>query len=438
MKDGRGLEVANAEAGAIAALDSLREEWLALGTRFDRFLSIADAEQACALLPVMAANIALSMNSHDGHALAARYLARAKAMPAGGAREKAWIAATDAALAGDGDKSLALHETLLAEWPRDLPAGRVGQILAANQGNAEAQLRIAERLAVANPEVSHVVGLRAFALAECNRLDEAEALARRSLESRWAQRALVQCLDGRGRPVEGVSLLASLGDGGEEGRWHLARFLIDLDRLDEAVALLDAPAADPIDSIALLARLELRGVDVEAHWSDVAAPLEQRLHEHFVPVLDLHTLYALARAGKQSAVTELLASLEDRAEQAKPFEREAWADGAVPMAHGLAAHARGEHAEAARLLGQAMPHLHRIGGSTAQRGLFAAIHLDALIKAGWNDAAVKLLLADERERPGIAATKRALANLYRKLGRSEQAMTADYQASKLARQYAHA
>jgi predicted Zn-dependent protease len=63
------------------------------------------------------------------------------------------------------------------------------------------------------------------------------------------------------------------------------------------------------------------------------------------------------------------------------------------------------------------------------------IHLDALIKSGWNDAAVKILQADERERPGIPATKRALADLYRKLGRAEQAMGAEYQAAQLARQY---
>jgi len=131
----------------------------------------------------------------------------------------------------------------------------------------------------------------------------------------------------------------------------------------------------------------------------------------------------------------MLASLEDRGEQAKPFEREAWADCAVPAAHGLAAHALGEHAEAARLLGQAMSHLRPIGGSIAQRALFGAIHLDALIRSGWNDAALKILQADERERPTVPSTKRALADLYRKLGRAEQAMTADYQAEQLARQY---
>jgi tetratricopeptide (TPR) repeat protein len=433
VKDGQGLEVANADAGAIEALDFLREEWLAFGGPLDRFMAAADKEETCALLPVTAANITLSMNSHEGHALAARYLARAKAMPNGGAREQAWIATTDAWLAGDGDRSLALYEKLIAEWPRDVLAGRVGQLLAANQGDAEAQLRISELLASANPDNVHVVGLHAFALAECNRLDEAEAAARRAIASPWAQRALIQCLDGRGRPVEGVSFLALMSDGWDGAKWHLALFLIDLDRTDEALALYDG--LPPIDAISLLARLELRGVDVGAQWSDVATPLEQRLHDHFVPVLDLHYLYALARAGKQSAVTEMLASLEDRAERAKPFEREAWADGAVPAAHGLAAHARGEYADAARLLGQAMPHLRRIGGSAVQRATLGAIHLDALIKAGWNDAAVKILQADERERPGIAATKRALADLYRKLGRAEQAMTADWQAQQLVRQY---
>ena len=35
----------------------------------------------------------------------------------------------------------------------------------------------------------------------------------------------------------------------------------------------------------------------------------------------------------------------------------------------------------------------------------------------------------------MPSTKRALADLYRKLGRTEQAMAADYQAEQLARQY---
>lgn len=455
VKDGQGLEVANADAGAIEALDFLREEWLVFGKRFDRFMAVADREEKCALLPVMAANLVLSMNSPEGHELGARYLARARAMPTGGPREAAWIEATDAWLNGDGDRSLAIHEKLVGEWPRDLLAGKLGQLHAFNLGDAEALLRIGERLAIANPDNHYVLGMLAFGLEECNRLDEAEAQARRAIELErkdpWAHHALAHCLEARGRLVEGAAFLQSVSDAWDDCNsfmythnwWHLALFLIDLDRTDEALHLFDTRvwgvwkefSEDQINAVSLLARLELREVDVGDRWADVAAYLEPRTHDHFVPFLDLQYLYGLARAGRQSAVTELLASLEDRAERAKPFEREAWADCAVPAAHGLAAHACGNHVEAARLLGRAVPHLRSIGGSIAQRALFLAIHLDALIRSGWNDAAVKILQADERERPDVPSTKRALADLYRKLGRTEQAMTADYQAAQLARQY---
>ena len=102
MKDGQGLEVANADASAIEALDFLREEWLVFGKRFDRFMAAVDKEETCALLPVMAANLVLSMNSHEGRVLGDKFMVQAKAMPGAGARERAWMEATDAWLAGDG------------------------------------------------------------------------------------------------------------------------------------------------------------------------------------------------------------------------------------------------------------------------------------------------------------------------------------------------
>ena len=455
-RDGQGLEIGSADAGAIEALDFLREEWLVFGKRFQPFMEAADREERCALLPAMAANLALSMNSVEGHALGARHLKRARSMEKDAStRERAWIAATAAWLAGDTDKSLAIHEKMVAEWPRDLLAGKLGQLHAFNLGDAKALLRIGERLLEANRENHFAWGMCAFGLEECHRLDEAESHARHAIEMErkdpWAHHALAHCHEARGRLVEGVAFLRSMADTWEDCNsfmythnwWHLALFLIDLDRTDEALAVFDQRvwgvwkefSEDQINAISLLARLELRGVDVGGRWTDIASYVKERLHDHFVPFLDLQYLYALARAGEGSAVTEMLASLEDRAESAKPFERETWADCTVPAAHGLAAHAKGDHVEAVRLLGQAMPHLGTIGGSIAQRSLFGAIHLDALMRSGWNDAALKILLADERERPDIPATKRGLADIYRRLGRTEQAMAADYQAQQLVRRY---
>ena len=456
-RDGQGLEVSNANAQAIASLDFLRQEWLGFGNRLAEFAASADKEENCALLPVMAANLVLSMHSSEGHAAAERYLSRAKVLAGStvNARERAWIASTEAWLAGDTDRCLKIHEDMVAQWPRDLLAAKLGQLHAFNCGDAEALLRIGERVFPANGENHYAYAIYAFALEECNRLDEAEAVAREGLamdrRDPWAHHAVAHCLEARGRMLEGVAFLESMSDTWEgcnsfmytHNWWHLALFLIDLDRGDEALALYDKRvwgvwkefSEDQINAVSLLARLELRGVDVGNRWAELATYLKPRLHEHYLAFLDLHYLYGLARAGEQSAVTEMLASLEDRAERAKPFEREVCADCAVPAAHGLAAHATGQHADAARLLGQAMPHLQSLGGSIAQRTLFGAIHLDALMRSDWNDAALKILLADDSERPTVPANKRALAGLYRKLGRTEQAQAAEYQAEQLSRHY---
>ncbi len=456
-RDGQGLEVSGASDEAIAALDFLRDEWLAFGNRLAEFVAVADREEHCLLLPVLAANLVLSMNSAEGHALAARYLAQAERMPTpANPREQAWLAATRAWIDGDTDRALHIHLDMVDQWPQDILAGKLGQLHAFNCGDTTALLRIGEMLREGNPHNRFVRAMHAFGLEECNRIDEAETVARNALEldrrDPWAHHAVAHCLEARGRLLEGVAFLQAMSDTWENCNsfmythnwWHLALFLIDLDRCDEALDLFDRRvwgvwkefSEDQINAISLLARLELRGVDVGDRWSDVATYLKPRLHEHFVPFLDLQYLYALARAGETDAVSEMLASLEDRAARARPFEREAWAEAAVPAAHGLAAHARRDFGEAARLLGQAQPHLSRVGGSIAQRALFGAIHLDALMKSGWNDAALALLQADERARPGVPWIKRALAEIYRRVGRMEQALAAEYQAGQLARHYA--
>jgi tetratricopeptide (TPR) repeat protein len=456
VRDGQGLELGTADEGAIAALDFVTQEWLGFGKRFADFIAAADTEEKCPMLPLVAASLVLSMYSPEGQAAATRYLARAQKMTAGATpRELAWLGAIAAWTAGDTDQSLQQFREIVAEWPRDLLAGKLAQLLAFNRGDAEALLDVGEKLVAANDDNRFVWGMYAFGLEECNRLDEAEAAARKGLSldrnDPWAHHAIAHCLEARGRMLEGVAFLNSVSDTWGDCNsfmqthnwWHLALFLIDLDRTDEALALYDSQVwgvwkefcEDQANAVSLLARLELRGVDVGGRWAELATYLRQRLHEHLSGFHDVHYLYGLARAGERSAVTEMLASLEDRAESAKPFERETWADCVVPLAHGLAAHAAGDMPAAAPLIGRAMPHLRALGGSIAQRALFGAIHLDALTHAGWNDAALAILQADERERPTVAATKRALAGLYRKVGRTEQALAADYQAEQLARQY---
>jgi tetratricopeptide (TPR) repeat protein len=455
MRDGQGLEISNAGADEIAALDFLNEEWLRYGNRLAQFIATADKDERAPMLQLMAACLTLSMDAPDGEAAGRRYLDKARKMAGANPRERAWTEAVDAWVRRDIDRALALHLAMAGEWPRDLMSVKMGQLHAFNMGNNEALLEIAERVLPFNQSNHYVWGMRAFGLEQCHRIDEAEESARQAVamqrDDPWAHHAVAHCLETKGRMIDGVAWMRSMSDTWESCNsfmqthnwWHLALFLIDLDRTDEALDLFDKRVwgvwkefcQDQVNAVSLLARLELRGIDVGGRWADVAQYLKPRLHEHYSAFLDLHYLYGLARAGEQSAVTEMLASLEDRAEQSKPFERTAWVEACVPAAHGLAAHAKGDYPEAAQLLGQALPHLQSIGGSHAQRALFEAIHLDSLMRADWNDRALAVLKAGDRFRPTVPATKRGLAAVCRKLGRAEEALAFDYQADQLARQY---
>jgi hypothetical protein len=455
-KDRFGLPVAAASSRALAALDDFHEQWLGYGKRFDQIAAIVREAPDCPLPRLMLAMLNLALEAPSGYAAARGHLdalgARTDTM---GERERLWLAALEAWHAGDIGRAAEHHEALAEQFPRDLSSAKIGIIHRFMTGDSDAMLRLADRVFPANRDVHYAWGMRAFALEECHRLGEAEEHGRRAVEMNrrdpWAHHAVAHVMEAQGRLDDGIAWMEGLSDTWADCNsfmlthnwWHTALFHLDRDNGARALALYDTRvwgvwkeySQDQINAVSLLARLEIRGIDVGGRWSELARYLLPRLHEHVAPFLDLQYLYGLGRAGERAAVTEMLASLEARAEQAQPFERRAWQEAAVPAAHGLAAHATGDWAGAAQLLSQALPHIAAIGGSHAQRALFGLIHLDALIRAGWNDRAFERLRAAERERGNIPFVKRWLAEICRRLGRGEEAFAADWQAGDLERRY---
>lgn len=456
LTDSQGLPVANADTATIRALDHVLGQWLGYGKDFAPFMMTAQRATDVPLVQLQMAALNITMDETVAHQAAGAQLSLAAAR-AGDmtAREQAWLKAMSAWHSGALDTAAAGFEEMAVAWPRDLFAAKLGQLLFFNLGNAEGMLRISDAIVPANRDIGYVYGMRAFALEELNRLEEAEDEARRAIainrNDPWAHHAGAHVMETQGRLEDGIAWMEGLADTWEacnsfmytHNWWHTALFHIDSDRTDQALALYDTRiwgvwkefCQDQINAVSLLARLELRGVDVGDRWRDLASYLLPRLHEHFSPFLDLQYLYGLARAGENAAVTEMLASLEDRAGRARPFERTAWVEAAVPAAHGVVAHAKGDWSTAARLLGESLPHLQTIGGSHAQRALFGALWLDALIRAGWNDRALAELQANDHARSNIAHTKRDLATIYDRLGRAEDALTARQQAERLTRRY---
>jgi hypothetical protein len=83
--------------------------------------------------------------------------------------------------------------------------------------------------------------------------------------------------------------------------------------------------------------------------------------------------------------------IEHHAAHAAPGARDAWQRVALPASQGLLAHARGDWPRAVDAMGNALPRLVEIGGSHAQRDLFAQVYLDALVRGGQLGGAQHLL-----------------------------------------------
>ena len=78
--------------------------------------------------------------------------------------------------------------------------------------------------------------------------------------------------------------------------------------------------------------------------------------------------------------------------------------------------ATGDWATAVEALGHALPRLVEIGGSHAQRDLFAQMHLDALVRSGHFAGAQNLLQPLLRAQPESKRLARQATRLYASLG----------------------
>jgi hypothetical protein len=203
--------------------------------------------------------------------------------------------------------------------------------------------------------------------------------------------------------------------------WHLAVFHLARGDFAEALAIHDqhvwahdrSYSQDQINAVSLLARLELAGVDVGERWAELGGWLAVRASDTTLPFLSVQYAYGLARAGRAEA-DQLLAAIADRAAQMGADD--VWTAAALPLAQGLVDHARGDHARAAGVLALAVPRLAHLGGSHAQRDLFAQVLIDAQIKAGALGPAQQALELRRAHDPHDVPVNAALAQVYQALG----------------------
>lgn len=425
------------------ALDDFIGGFIGYQPRAEAILASADRHPESALSNALAGILLMFVESPEGPALAEAYRRRAAAVEAPHPRAALYLQLLQAWISDDLDRVLSLADRLQAQYPRDLFAAKLNQYVEFNRGNWPALLRVGLKAVAAAPDIAQSHGMLAFAFEQCHLLEEAEASARQALalqaDEPWAQHALAHVMLTQGRIEEGIAFLDSVKQQWEglnsfmytHNWWHKALFHISL---GDNQAVFDAYdrhvwgqekdySQDQVGAVSLLARMEIAGMDVGNRWEDVADHMRSRARDTIQPFLTIQYLYGLARAERAEADT-LMAAVEEKSLSSTAFDRLVWHDVVLPGCRGVLAHARGQYQEAVRYLSIANPRIAEIGGSHAQRDLFGQILLDAHLKAGNWDIARQLLEMRRTWDPDGVPLNRALAMVYQKLGKPEEAAQA--------------
>jgi tetratricopeptide (TPR) repeat protein len=293
------------------------------------------------------------------------------------------------------------------------------------------------------PAYGYMLSMRAFGLEETGAYDEALMLATRAHElnpnDAWAVHAVAHVHDMRDHRLDGVAWLdRCLADGGRQWHnfryhlyWHKALMLLELERYDEALALYDAGVFDPqsqeyldfTNDTSLLLRLELAGLGVGERWHALAAKARARLADHLLAFVDAHVVMPLA-AVAPAEVAPFLTAIDTYRERTDDTYAGVATAVARDLCAAVAAWRTGRAQDCVELLEPIRSLVHLIGGSHAQRDVFAQILIEAAIAADRLTLARALLYERVSARPRNVRAWARLAEVLRRLGDADGALLA--------------
>ena len=352
-------------------------------------------------------------------------------------RERTHVAALAAWAKGDYGAAVDLWETVLVEHPLNVLALRLSHYLHFYLGGGAAMrdslARVLPRWDETTPGFASVLGMYAFGLEETGEYAAVEEAGRRAVALTpadvWSVHAVAHVMEMRGRHREGIAWIA---DGAQAWSacnnfayhlwWHKALFHLEIEQHDEVLALYDERIRadqsedylDMTNAAALLWRLEDAGVGVGGRWAELADKSERRVDDHVLAFADAHYMMALAADGRTDAAQSLLNSL--RAAAARDGSQAlVLAAVGLPLCAAILAYRQGDFGTAAELLLSIRYEVYRIGGSHAQRDVFAQMLIETAMRSGRHRLAGELLAERTALRPtsirAWAACARALEAL---------------------------
>ncbi len=418
-QDAHGLAISTDSDAAVVAFDHMMIGFLK--NRADvgqRLAAVLAADPELALAHCCQGYFYL-MAYHQPFLPAARAAAGRAAALVGEAtaREREHIAALNAWLKGDIDRTLAIWEAILRRHPHDSLALRLAHFANFWLGRAQDMAASIERVlpdwTADLPGYGAVLGCRCFALEEIGQYLAAEPDGRRAIEldagDLWAAHAVAHVMEMQGRRLEGIDWLQTLSPRWQGGNniqhhlwWHCALFHLEEGDFGRVLALYDQRFRDlssPLtaampdlyidvqNAASMLFRLQRQGVAVGARWEELADLAEQRIGDCLSAFTLPHWMMALAATGRSGAADRLLAAIRG----ASGPDRALLHDIALPVTEAVRAHGEGRFGDAVRLMRPVVGGMWRLGGSHAQQDVLEQLYLDAAVRGGQRED-VRLLL----------------------------------------------
>jgi tetratricopeptide (TPR) repeat protein len=457
-KDCRGLEMTAASDAAAEAYDRTIRAYLAFARDTgDRLKAVYAADPHMPMAHCLKGYFFQLFSNPALHPKAEQALDQArKAADARGAnpRERLHIAALAAWREGDLRKATDIWEAILIEHPLDVLALKLGHFTHFYLGDA-AELRdsVARVLPCWNestPDYGYVLAMRAFGLEESGDYAAAEKAGRRSVEINpedcWGVHSVAHVLEMQGRVKEGIEWVAGLRPAWSKANnfrfhvsWHQALFHFEREEYDKALALYDgefrAERTDDIldlsNAIAMLWRLEDEGVAVGARWDELAGIAGTRSGDHVLAFADAHFAMALAAGGKHDQAAAMAQSMAGADPAGRVTEAPILAGIGAALGDAILAFRRGNFAAAVERLYPKRGEVRLIGGSHAQRDVFARLLIRAALKAGKAKLARALLAERAARNPNSAWTWKRSAEALEALGDAAGAGAARKRAAEL-------
>jgi tetratricopeptide (TPR) repeat protein len=426
-----GVPVQAVDGAAVALLDQAIEDLVALsGDPVAGADSAIAADGSVPLARIYRAYLSLYETTAEGAGHARELIKPLAEVQDGGLpeREACHLATARAWAEGDWQAAARSLERALLANPRDLLALKVAQDLYFFLGDRLELRDVVARVLPAWPEGDpawgYVQGMYAFGLVENADYRGAEAAARaaltRNAKDVWGVHALAHVYEMQGAHEAGVSFLTMSSPDWETSYfavhnwWHLGLYLLELDRVNDALALYDervrgrrsAQWLDVVDAAALLWRLSLYGQDVTSRAQCLAADIDDLVGAFPVYVFnDWHAVMAFGLAGDHARVAAILAA---NSQLTAPTNRRAAERAGLCLLTGFSAFSSGDPGATVDSLTGIRQEASVVGGSQPQRDVIDLTLLAAAARSG--QPALARALATERtaRKPSADAATRAL------------------------------